>query len=51
MEVYINMLTQMVKPLMDGIAPGMPYILQQDRVPTHTSQKNQNWCRDNFAYF
>jgi hypothetical protein len=50
-EVYIDMLTNVVKPWMDGVAAGRPYIWQKDRAPTHTSKKTQDWCREKLLFF
>ncbi len=50
-DVYINVLTKGVKPWIDGVAAGRPYIWQQDRAPTHTSKKTQDWCRENLPFF
>ncbi len=50
-NVYIDVLTNMVKPWMDGVAAGRPYIWQQDGAPAHTSKKTQNWCRENLLFF
>jgi transposase len=50
-EVYINVLSNVVKPWMDEVAAGRPYIWQQDGAPAHTSKKTQDWCRDNLPFF
>jgi transposase len=49
-EVYINVLTNVVKPWMDRVAAGRPYIWQQDGAPAHTSKKTQDWCRENLPF-
>ncbi len=50
-DVYINMLTNMVKPWMDGVTAGRPYIWQPDAMPANTSKKTQDWCRENLLFF
>jgi hypothetical protein len=50
-EVYIDMLTNVVKPWMDGVTAGRPYIWQPDAVPANMSQKTQDWCRENLPFF
>ncbi len=50
-DVYIDVPTNVVKPWMDGVAAGRPYIWQQDRAPAHTSKKTQDKCRDNLPFF
>ncbi len=48
-NVYIDMLTNVVKPWMDGVAAGRPYFWQQDRAPTHTSKKTQDYVRPSIS--
>jgi hypothetical protein len=50
-DVYLDVMTNVVKPWMDGVACGRPYIWQQDGAPAHTSKKTQDWCRDNLPFF
>ncbi len=45
-KIYLDVLTNVVKPWMDEVAAGRPYIGQQDGAPAHTSKKTQEWCRD-----
>ena len=35
-EVYLQILTIVVKPWMETVASGRPYIFQQDGAPAHT---------------
>ena len=51
LKVNTEVLTNVVKPWMDGVADGRPYIWQQDGAPAHNSKKTQDWCRDNLPYF
>ena len=50
-DVYLNVLKNVVKPWMDQVAGGSPYIWQQDGAPAHTAKKVQDWCEENFPYF
>ena len=50
-EVYLDVMTTVVKPWMDEVAGGRPYIYQQDGAPAHTSIKTQDWCRENLPFF
>ena len=50
-EVYLDVLTNVVKPWMDEVAAGRPYIWQQDGAPAHNSNKTQQWCRENLPFF
>jgi hypothetical protein len=50
-KIYLDVLTNVVKPWMDEVAAGRPYIWQQDGAPAHTSKKTQEWCRDNLPFF
>jgi hypothetical protein len=50
-EVYIDVLTNVVKPWMDGVAAGRHYIWQLDAVPANMSQKTQDWCSENLPFF
>ena len=50
-DVYLDVLRNTVKPWMDQVAGGRPYIWQQDGAPAHTAKKVQEWCEDNFPYF
>jgi hypothetical protein len=52
--MYIDVLTNEVKPWMDGVAATRarrPYIWQQDGSPAHTLKKTQDWCRENLSFF
>lgn len=50
-EVYVNVLSNVVKPWMDNVAFGRPYVFQQDGAPAHTSHLVQNWLSDNIDMF
>ena len=50
-EVYLNVLATVVKPWMDGIAGGSPYVWQQDGAPAHTAKATQDWCQLNLPFF
>jgi hypothetical protein len=50
-DVYIDLLTNVVKPWMDRVAAGRPYIWQQDGALAHTSKKTQDLCRENLSFF
>lgn len=45
---YIRVLTEVVKPWIDRVAAGRPYVWQQDSAPCHTSRKTQAWLSENF---
>lgn len=46
--VYINVLSTVVKPWIDKVAAGRPYVFQQDSAPAHTARKTQEWISVNF---
>ncbi len=50
-EVYIEVLQTHVKPWIEEVAAGRPYVWQQDSAPCHTSRKSQKWLSDNFFEF
>ncbi|XP_019886946.2 uncharacterized protein LOC109610920 [Ooceraea biroi] len=50
-EVYLKVLRTVVKPWMETVASGRPYIFQQDGAPAHTSHLIQNWLSDNVDMF
>jgi len=50
-EVYVNVLASVVKPWMETVASGRPYVFQQDSAPVHTSHLVQNWLSDNIDMF
>lgn len=47
---YIHILSEVVKPCIDHVAAGRPYMWQQDSRPSHTSQKTQSWLSENLVY-
>ena len=50
-EVYVQVLSTVVKPWMETIASGRSYVFQQDGAPAHTSHLVQNWLSDNVDMF
>jgi len=50
-EVYLRVLTNVVKPWMETVSSGKPYVFQQDGAPAHTSHLVQNWLSDNVDMF
>ncbi|XP_011135173.1 uncharacterized protein LOC105180667 [Harpegnathos saltator] len=50
-KIYLEVLRTVVKPWMESVASGRPYIFQQDDAPTHTSHVVQNWLSDNIDMF
>lgn len=50
-EVYLSVLEDKIKPWMDEVAAGKPYVFQQDSAPAHTSKKTQAWLKDNVPSF
>ena len=42
---YINVLRDVVKPWMDTIADGRPYVFQQDSAPAHKAKATQEWLQ------
>lgn len=49
--LYINTLETVVKPWMDGVARGRPYVFQQDGAPAHTASSTQQWLAANVPEF
>lgn len=45
---YTEVLETVVKPWMDGVARGRPYVFQQDSAPSHTAHTTQEWMATNF---
>jgi len=50
-KIYLRILTRVVKPWIDTVAAGRPYVFQQDGTPAHTSHLVQNWLSDNMEMF
>ena len=46
-DAYIGVLKTSVKPWMDEVATGRPYVFQQDSAPCHASRKTQSWLLEN----
>ena len=49
-EVYIDVLKKVVKPWMDRVAGGRPYVFQQDSAPSHASKMTQAWLLENIHH-
>ena len=47
---YIHVLETVVKPWMDLVANGSPYIFQQDSAPAHKPRQTQAWLYDNLPH-
>ena len=47
-NVYQDVLATVVKPWIEEVAAGRPYVFQQDSAPAHTARKTQKWLEDNF---
>ncbi|CAK9808822.1 hypothetical protein ANTQUA_LOCUS5758 [Anthophora quadrimaculata] len=50
-EVYLHVLINVVKPWMEIVSSGKPYVFQQDGAPAYTSHFVQNWLSDNVDMF
>lgn len=50
-EVYYKVLRYVVLPWIKATYPDGNYVWTQDGAPCHTSKKNQDFCRNNFADF
>ena len=46
-DVYLDVMENVVKPWMDRVAAGRPYVFQQDSAPAHASKKTQAWLLEN----
>uniref|UniRef100_A0A0K2UD70 Uncharacterized protein n=1 Tax=Lepeophtheirus salmonis TaxID=72036 RepID=A0A0K2UD70_LEPSM len=49
--MFINMMINVVKPWMNEVANGKPYIFQQDGPPAQNAKRIQEWYRQNLPYF
>lgn len=49
--VYIDVMSTVVKPWMDRVAGGRPYVFQQDGAPAHNANITQEWLADNLPEF
>jgi len=47
----VEILRTKVKPWMEDVAAGRPYVFQQDGAPAHTSHLVQNWLSDHVDMF
>ena len=45
---YVEALESHVKPWIDCMAKGRPYVFQQDSAPAHTARSTQAWMHNNF---
>ncbi|QQP35041.1 Uncharacterized protein FKW44_023150, partial [Caligus rogercresseyi] len=43
-------LKNVVKPWIDLVANGRPYVFQQDSAPAHKSRETQAWLLENLPY-
>ncbi|QQP55341.1 Transposable element tcb2 transposase, partial [Caligus rogercresseyi] len=48
--IYIDVMKNVVKPSMDLVANGRPYVFQQDSAPAHKSRETQAWLLENLPY-
>lgn len=46
-NTYLKVLQEVVKPWIEEVAGGRPYVFQQDSAPAHTAHVVINWMRDN----
>ena len=46
---YIGVLETVVKPWIDQVAQGRPYVLQQDSDPAHKAEATQEWLAQNHS--
>jgi len=44
---YIEALETVVKPWIDSVSGGRPYVLQQDSAPSHKAMRSQDWMSEN----
>lgn len=49
-ETYIKVLKDVVKPWMDQVAAGRPYVFQQDSAPAHKARITQAWLIQNLPH-
>lgn len=47
-DMYQTILSTVVKPWIERVAAGKPYVFQQDSAPAHTAKKTQKWMSENF---
>lgn len=45
---YIEVLKTVVKPWIDKVCKGRPYVFQQDSAPSHRASITQDWLSENF---
>lgn len=46
-DVYKRALEAKVKPWIESVTRGSPYVFQQDSAPAHTARSTQEWCLGN----
>ena len=49
-EEYPKVMKDVIKPWMDRVANGRPYVFQQDSAPDHASKKTQAWLIQNLPH-
>lgn len=49
-ERYVEVLKDVVKPWMDRVADGKPYVFQQDSAPAHKAKTTQAWLNLNVPH-
>ena len=50
-EVYVDVMRGVVKPCMDQVAGGHPYVFQQDGAPAHNAKVTQTWLGNKLPDF
>ncbi|QQP50280.1 Transposable element tcb2 transposase, partial [Caligus rogercresseyi] len=50
-EVYLEVLSNVVKPWIDTVASGRKYTFQQDSAPAHKAKTVQAWLKENVPHF
>ena len=49
--IYIDVMRDVVKPWMDRVADGRPYVFQQDGAPAHNAKVTQDWLKEHLPDF
>ncbi|QQP39317.1 Transposable element tcb2 transposase [Caligus rogercresseyi] len=50
-EVYLEVLSNVVKPWIDTVASGRKYTFKQDSAPAHKAKTVQAWLKENVPHF
>ncbi|QQP39260.1 Transposable element tcb2 transposase [Caligus rogercresseyi] len=50
-EVYLEVLSNVVKPWIDTVASGRKYTFQQDSAPAHKAKTVHAWLKENVPHF